>query len=104
MSPLAAVEASTSSFLTYLLAGALLFSFGFARAVWLRAKKDYKSTKAAVKPLRKAMWGAIFRTFKIGLVVVLLAVALAAWVRSDAGKGEAETTTPAKLPSPAGSR
>lgn len=95
-------DASTSSLLTFLLIGALLFSFGFARAVWVRAKKDYLSTKAAVKPLRKAMWSSIMQALKLGVIVVLVGVALIAWVTHDVrGKGGDDKSTPAKInPSP----
>ncbi len=105
MSLLSAGESSSSSFLTYLLAGALIFAFGYARAVWVRARKDYKATKAAVKPLRKAMWGSIFVALRLGVIVFLVGFALLAWVVRDA-RDNPQQSTPAGVtsPSPARSR
>lgn len=94
-----AAEASTSSLLTYALAFGLIFALGFARAVWVRAKDDYKKTKAAVKPLRKAMWSSIIRTLKIGVLALLVGVALIAWVVAG-DDSEPQRSTPAEVSSP----
>src|ERR1051325_486108 len=94
MSTFAAAEGSSYSLLTYVLAGALLFSFGYARAVWVRARKDYRSTRDAVKPLRKAMWTTIWKALKLGALVFVIGFLLVAWVVSDARDGD-------KQPSPA---
>lgn len=104
MSIYAAPEASSSSFLTYLLIGALIFSFGYARAVWVRARKDYKATKAAVKPLRKAMWSSIGKALRLGVFVVLAGVALFAWVVSDVRDDKEPTPAGVTTPSPTRSR
>lgn len=80
----AAASASASSLLTFLLIGSVLFGLGFARAVWVRAKRDYLTTKAAVKPLRKALWQSIWQTIKIGAIVAIAGICLVAWVVSDA--------------------
>lgn len=103
MDILAAARASSGSLLTYILAGALIFGFGYARAVWVRAREDYTKTKAAVKPLRKAMWSSIFKALKFGVVVVLVGVALVAWAVRDS-KNEEPATTPARVTSPAPAR
>lgn len=102
MTPLGAeATASTSSLLTFLLVGGLLFSLGFARAVWVRAKKDYLSTKAAVKPLRKALWQSIWTAVKVGVGVVVVGVVLIAWVVTDVRSNEEPTPKPANVnPSP----
>jgi ABC-type Fe3+ transport system permease subunit len=55
------------SVVTALVVTVVLFSLGYARAVWVRAKRDYQTRKAAVKPLRKSTWSAIWRAFRIGL-------------------------------------
>lgn len=106
MTPLGAeAPASGSSLLTFLLLGGIIFSFGYARAVWKRAKKDYLSTKAAVKPLRKALWSSIWTTIKVGTGVVLAGMLLIAWVVTDARNDDPPATTPAKVePSPSRKR
>lgn len=101
----AAPAASGSSLLTFLLIGGIIFSFGYARAVWKRAKKDYLSTKAAVKPLRKAMWASIWTTIKIGTGVAVAGLVLIAWVVADVRQDDSPATTPAKVePSPSRKR
>jgi hypothetical protein len=44
---------SGSVLVIVLLVGGTIYLFGYLRAVMHRANRDYKSTKAAVKPLRK---------------------------------------------------
>lgn len=84
MSPLAAeASASGSSLLTFLLLGSLIFSFGYARAVWVRARKDYLSTKAAVKPLQTAMWKSIWTAVKVGVGVFVAGLIIIAWFVSE---------------------
>lgn len=101
----AAGEASSSSFLTFLLLGGLIFTFGYARAVWVRARKDYKATKAAVKPLRKAMWTAIWNATRLGALVTVLGLLLFVWVVRDVRDvHEQRQQTPAKVTSPSPAR
>lgn len=89
------MPASTSALLTFLLIGAVLFSLGYTRARWVRAKDDYLKTKAAVKPLRKDMWRLIWQTVKVGFWVVFIFIVLVAWNLRDADRsGE---RTPAKV-------
>ncbi len=98
----AAAQGSSYSLLTYVLAAALLFSFGYARAVWVRAKSDYTKTRDAVKPLRKDMWRAIFKALKLGVIVFVVGFALIAWAVHDAREGNGEPTpTEVSSPSPA---
>jgi hypothetical protein len=57
---------SSVSVITAVVVTVVLFLLGYARAVWVRARRDYRTTKAAVKPLRKLLWLAIWRTLKVG--------------------------------------
>lgn len=89
---------SNVSLLTAILIATFLFLLGYARAVWVRARKDYKATKAAVKPLRKAMWGSIWMFTKIGTGVVVIFMILIAWNVRDVQDGDKPTPlVPAKV-------
>lgn len=70
-------------FVIVLLIGGVIYVFGYLRAVMHRANKDYKATKAAVKPLRKAFWAALWSVFKVGVAVVLAGIVMIAWVVRD---------------------
>jgi ABC-type Fe3+ transport system permease subunit len=83
MTMAAAGHSSTIALLTFVVGGWLLFTFGYARAVWVRARRDYRTTKAAVPTLRQAMWKSIGKAIQVGLVVVVLGIALIAWVARD---------------------
>lgn len=71
------------SLVTAVVVTGVLFSLGYARAVWVRAKRDYKTTKAAVKPLRKSLWLAIWRAFKIGVGAVIIYAVIVTWFTRD---------------------
>jgi ABC-type Fe3+ transport system permease subunit len=75
----------------------VLFSLGYARAVWVRAKRDYKNTKAAVKPLRKLMWLAIWRTFQIGLGAVIIYAIIVTWFARDVRDDKNTPLRPARI-------
>jgi hypothetical protein len=62
-----------------LLAGALIFSFGFLYAVMKRANSDYKTTKAALPGLRKGFWSSWWKATKAGFWVMLIFVCLLLW-------------------------
>lgn len=79
----AAEHSSMTALLTFVVAGWLLFSVGYARAVWVRARRDYRTTKAAVPALRQAMWKSIGKAIKFGLLAVVVGIALIAWVARD---------------------
>lgn len=66
-----------------LLIAAVIYVFGYLRAVMHRANKDYKATKAAVKPLRKAFWGAWWSALKLGFWVAIAFAVLFIWVVRD---------------------
>lgn len=86
------------SLLTYLGVAAFLVMLGYARAVWVRAKDDYQKTKAAVKPLRKAMWLSIWTTIKIGALCVLILGVIVVWnVRDIKDGGTSTPIVPAKI-------
>lgn len=74
---------SSTSLVTALVVTGALFSLGYARAVWVRAKRDYKTTQAAVKPLRKLMWLAIWRAFKIGVGAFVIYAVIVTWFARD---------------------
>ncbi len=77
---------SSVSFPTALLVlifGTMIFSFGVAVAVMRRANDDYKKTKAAVKPLRKAFWASWRIMIRASIAVVVLVFILAVWVARD---------------------
>lgn len=96
------MTASGPSFLTYVLAASLLIGFGAARAVWRRARKDYDSTRQAVKDLRKAKWQALWSAIKLGTFATVVGMLLFAWVVHDAKQHINET--PVGEVSPAASK
>jgi hypothetical protein len=69
--------------LIVLLAGGTIYLFGYLRAVMHRANKDYKSTKAAVKPLRKNFWAAWYAALRTGALVAIGLMLLVAWLIRD---------------------
>lgn len=78
------MNSSGPSLLTYLLAGTVLFGFGYARAVWVRARADYNDNRAKTKSLRKSKWSAFARAVKLGVIVAVIGLVLAAWFLRDA--------------------
>jgi TRAP-type C4-dicarboxylate transport system permease large subunit len=104
MCPIAArADASTSALLTFLLIGGALFSFGYARAVWVRATKDYRATKAAVKPLQKAMWTSMWKAIKVAALVVIIGICLIVWFSLDIKTGGDEMDKDVPSPTPSAS-
>jgi hypothetical protein len=75
----AQTTASGSSLLTYLLGGALLIGLGYARAQWVRARSDYKATKAAVKVLRKGWLAALWTFVKLAVLAGIALIVVASW-------------------------
>jgi hypothetical protein len=89
------------SLLTALTVTAIVFMLGYARAVMARANRDYKNTKAAVKPLQKAFWSSTWTVLKIGFGVVLLLGLLVTWNVRDVRDGNKKTPfIPAEACSP----
>jgi hypothetical protein len=87
--------------LIVLLAGGSIYLFGYLRAVMHRANRDYKNTKAAVKPMRKAFWSAWVAALRTGAIVGIGVLVLVAWFVRDTRN--AESSEPAPSPSPSAS-
>jgi hypothetical protein len=79
------------------LAFGTIYLFGYLRAVLHRANRDYKTTKAAVKPLRKAFWVAWLAALRIGAIVAIGLALMVAWFARDARRADSE---PIPQPSP----
>jgi hypothetical protein len=77
------------SVLIILLIGAVIYTFGYARAVMHRANTDYKTTKAAVPVLRKAFWKAFVAALKVGGVIAVVVLVLSMWVYGEIKGGKA---------------
>lgn len=60
-----------------------VFALGYRLAVMHRANVDYKATKAAVAPMRKAFWASAWSALKVAFWIFLAALLLAAWVVRD---------------------
>ena len=84
--------------LIVLLAGGAIYLFGYLRAVMHRANRDYKTTKAAVKPLRKAFWSSWYAALRTGAIVLIGLVLMVAWFVRDTRN--ASDSEPASSPSP----
>lgn len=67
-----------------LLIGSTVFTFGYLKAKLERANQDYKTTKGAVTPLRKAYWNLWWSAVKVGFWVVLVGFVLITWAVQDA--------------------
>jgi hypothetical protein len=88
--------------LIVLIAGGTIYLFGYLRAVMHRANRDYKSTKAAVKPLRKGFWAAWFAALRTGALVLIGLMLMVAWFIRDTR--QADSSEPAtRSPSPSAS-
>jgi hypothetical protein len=62
-----------------ILIGSTVFGLGYAVAVMKRARKDYRTTKAAVPALRKSFWLAVMSMLKVGVVVGICVIVLIVW-------------------------
>jgi hypothetical protein len=80
-----------------LLAGGTIYLFGYLRAVLHRANRDYKTTKAAVKPLRQKFWAAWLAALRTGILVAVGLALMVAWFVRDARRADSE---PIPQPSP----
>lgn len=87
--------------LIVLLAGGTIYLFGYLRAVMHRANRDYKNTKAAVKPLRKGFWAAWYAAARTGALVLIGLMLMVAWFIRDTR--HADSSEPAPAPSPSSS-
>jgi hypothetical protein len=85
--------------LILLLAGGSVYLFGYLRAVMHRANRDYKSTKAAVKPLRKAFWSSWLAALRTGLIVGTGLLLLITWFVRDTRNAESRESVPTPSPS-----
>lgn len=83
--------------LIVLIAGGVIYSFGYLRAVMHRANSDYQKTKAAVKPLRKGFWVAWLHALRAGAIVTVALMLMVAWFVRDTRRADGE---PAPKPSP----
>jgi len=78
--------------LIVLLSGGTIYLFGYLRAVMHRANRDYKTTKAAAKPLRKAFWAAWSAALRAGAIVLIGLLLMIAWFVRDARRADSEQT------------
>ncbi|HET9516420.1 MAG TPA: hypothetical protein VFO77_01710 [Actinoplanes sp.] len=81
--------------LILLLAGGTVYLFGYLRAVMHRAKKDYKATKATVKPMRQAFWSSWLAVLRTGAIVGIGLFLLVAWFIRDTRSAESSESVPA---------
>lgn len=86
-----------------LVTGGVIYTFGYARAVLTRANKDYKATKAAVPPLRKAWWLQLWVAIKVGFLVFIGLAILVFWTGRDLRDAGDRDPLPSKV-SPAPKR
>lgn len=96
-----AMTVSNSGFSTagYLFGLLVMYAVGYWHAIWRRAKKDYKDTKASVPKLRKGMWTAFGKLVRSGAVVVIGLVLAIFWLMNEAKNAEKADPVPAKVPS-----
>lgn len=66
-----------------LLGAGLIFRFGYALAVMRRARRDHKTTKAAVPVLRKGFWHAVGVMLRAAVFVAVGLLLLTVWVVHD---------------------
>jgi ABC-type Fe3+ transport system permease subunit len=85
------------SVVTALVVTVVLFSLGYARAVWVRAKRDYRNTKAAVKPLRKALWSAIWRALRIAVGAAIVYAIIVTWFTRDLSDNKNTPLIPVRI-------
>jgi heme/copper-type cytochrome/quinol oxidase subunit 2 len=85
--------------LIVLVVAGVIYLFGYVRAIMHRANKDYKATKAAVKPLRKAFWLSWWTATKVGFWILIAGALLVSWVVHDVRESDATTPQPSATPS-----
>lgn len=73
-----------------LLIAAVIYAFGYLRAVMHRANKDYKTAKALVPKLRRGFWSAWWSAVKLGFWVVVAFAVLFLWVVRDVRHDDAD--------------
>lgn len=73
--------------LVLIVTGSTLYGFGYAHAVWRRARLDWRKTKQAVPVLRKDKWAAWRVAVKAGFWIALAGFFLIAWVIHDVRGG-----------------
>jgi hypothetical protein len=66
--------------------GGLIYGFGFAVAVFRRARFDHRKTKEAVPVLRKDMWRTLGIAVKAAFWVAVGALVLIAWAIAEGKK------------------
>jgi hypothetical protein len=62
---------------------AVIYLFGYVRAVMHRANSDYKKTKALVPGLRKDFWRIWWRACKVGFWIAVFVAVLGFWAYGD---------------------
>lgn len=75
---------------------AVIYLFGYLRAVMHRANSDYKKTKAILPEMRKDFWRAWWAALKVGAFVLLIVIVLGAWVRRDIKNADDVSPQPSK--------
>lgn len=70
-----------------LLGGAVIYAFGYAMAIWRRARDDYNRTKSALPIMRKAKWTLWRGAVKTAMWVLIGFTILVVWVVSDIKAG-----------------
>ncbi len=66
-----------------LIGGGIIFGFGYAMAVWRRARDDYKKVKAGLPGMRKAKWTLWRAAVRAGFWIFVAFLVLVTWVVSD---------------------
>ena len=85
--------------LSLIVGGGIIFAFGFAVAVWRRARDDYKKVKAGLPGMRKAKWAMWRAAVRAGFWIVVAFVVLVMWVYSDVRAQQASEPGPSPSPS-----
>src|SRR3712207_632034 len=86
------LDNSVLSLIWYLI-GFITFAAGFRYAVMMRANKDYKTLKAAVKPARTTFWAAFRALVAAAFWMVLVLLILLWWVVRDV-QGDTDNRPP----------
>ena len=80
-----------------LIIAGIIYTFGYARAVFHRANSDYKKTKEGLPGMRKTVWQTLWRTVKVGFGVVILIGILIFWGVNDARQQDDKQPVPATV-------